>query len=118
MRADPSVHNTRRYVAESGVIEGQQVQVGDAILIILAAANYDHAANPDPERFDLHRPTRQVFTFGVGPHACPGMALAAGMVEAGVRQWINAGGDFAPLLDGLGYQESVNVRIPVFGRSI
>lgn len=117
MRTDPSVHNTRRYVAESGVIAGQAMQTGDAILVILAAANYDPAANPDPERFDPHRTSRQVFTFGVGPHACPGMALAAAIVQAGVMQWIRSGADCAQLLDGLTYRESVNVRVPLFARS-
>jgi cytochrome P450 len=55
LRYDPPVQNTRRFVARDGVVAGQRMREGDAVLVVLAAANRDPAAQPSPERFDLFR---------------------------------------------------------------
>ena len=47
VRHDAPVQNTRRFVAESGTIAGQAMREGDAVLVVLAAANRDPAANAD-----------------------------------------------------------------------
>jgi cytochrome P450 len=94
------------------------MKAGDAILIILAAANRDPAANPDPERFDVFRNERRIFTFGVGAHACPGEALATTIAKAGVERLIasniNCGIDFERLAEKMIYRASANARIPIF----
>ncbi len=117
LRADPPIQNTRRFVAEDGLVAGQPMQAGDAILVLLAAANHDPAANPQPERFMLHRPQRQCFTFGLATHACPGTALAAAIAQAGVAQLLAAGLDLGQLRGDLSYCPSVNARIPLFERN-
>ena len=71
-RFDSPVQNTRRFVETAGIVAGEVMQAGDAVLVLLAAANRDPAANPDPDRFNLQRPDRRLFTFGLGAHACPG----------------------------------------------
>ena len=114
LRADPPIQNTRRYVAADGIVAGQAMKVGDAILVLLAAANHDPAANPSPERFELFRKQRQSFTFGLAAHACPGAALAARIAQAGVSQLLTAGVDLAPLAGRLRYRPSANARIPEF----
>jgi hypothetical protein len=40
----------------------QQMQAGDVVLVDLAAANCDSAANANPEQFDLLRKARRVFS--------------------------------------------------------
>lgn len=50
LRYDPPIQNTRRYVSQDGVIAGQTMKKGDAILVVLAAANRDPSANPAPEQ--------------------------------------------------------------------
>jgi cytochrome P450 len=113
LRCDPPAQNTRRFVAEAAVIAGQALRAGDAILIVIAAANRDPALNPDPDRFDPARPDRRLLTFGHGRHACPGDAIAAAIALAGLDA----------LLDRLphwperpaGYRASPNVRMPRFG---
>ena len=76
VRHDAPVQNTRRFVVEAGAIAGQAMREGDAVLVVLAAANRDPAANADAARFDPLRKERQAFTFSLGPHACPGETLA------------------------------------------
>ncbi|HEV7506762.1 MAG TPA: cytochrome P450 [Thermoanaerobaculia bacterium] len=114
-RYDPSVQNTRRFLAGSGVVAGQEMQEGDVLLVVLAAANRDPAANPQPNRFDPARQDRRLFTFGAGPHACPGEALATTIAAAGVERLLRSGVDPKRLAERVTYRQSGNIRIPLFG---
>jgi cytochrome P450 len=113
LRFDPPVHNTRRFLAGPGVVGGQAMEEGDAVLVVLAAANRDAHANPDPMRFDVFRSERRVFTFGAGPHGCPGGTLAAIIATAGVGEVLRSGLDPVRLARTVTYRPSANVRIPL-----
>jgi len=114
LRHDSPVQNTRRFLAEDGFVAGEKMKAGDAILVILAAANRDPSANPDPERFDVFRKERRIFTFGVGAHACPGETLATTIAKAGVERLIASGVALGRLAETMKYRASANVRIPIF----
>jgi cytochrome P450 len=114
-RHDSPVQNTRRFLAEGGVIAGQRMTAGDAILVVLAAANRDPLANGDPARFDPFRADRKTFTFGLGRHGCPGEAFALAIASAGVRQLLAVGVKPAALLTRMRYRPAANTRIPLFG---
>ena len=90
------------------------MNAGDTILVVLAAANRDPSANRDPERFDPARRDRRMFTFGAGPHACPGAALAATIARVGVEELLLSGIDLARLAETVTYRASANLRIPLF----
>jgi cytochrome P450 len=112
LRCDPPAQNTRRFVAADTEITGQTLRTGDAILVVLAAANRDPALNPDPDRFEPNRPDRQRLSFGHGRHACPGEDIAAAIAVAGLDALLDR------LLDWpdrpAGYRPSPNIRGPVF----
>jgi cytochrome P450 len=112
LRYDPPVQNTRRFVAREGVVAGQEMKEGDAILVVLAAANRDPAANANPDRFDLFRSNRMVFTFGSGVHACPGETLAMTIAQAGIERLLAEGIDLQTFLRTRTYRPASNVRIP------
>lgn len=114
LRYDPPIQNTRRYVAFNGTVAGVEMKEGDGVLVVLAAANRDPAVNPNPEWFDLFRPARRLFTFGVGEHACPGEMLAAIIARAGVERLICAGVKVPHLAESFSYRSSANTRIPLF----
>jgi cytochrome P450 len=114
LRYDSPVQNTRRFLAEDGFVAGAKMKAGDAILVILAAANRDPSANPNPERFDVLRKERRIFTFGVGAHACPGEALATTIANAGVERLIASGVAVEQLAETMTYRASANARIPIF----
>ncbi len=111
LRYDPSVQNTRRFVVGDGAIAGQKMHEGDGILVILAAAGRDPSVNPHPEHFDIFRADRRVFSFGTGPHACPGAPLATTIARAGIAQLLAAGADPERLAKSVTYRPSQNVRI-------
>jgi cytochrome P450 len=104
-RHDPPVQNTRRFLAEDADVAGQAMRSGETVLVVLAAANRDPAANPQPERFDPRRRERTIFTFGLGAHACPGEAMATAIAQAGVARRLAA---------RVTYRPSANTRIPLF----
>ncbi len=114
LRYDPPVQNTRRFLARNGTVGGQEMNQGDGILVVPAAANRDPSANPHPDRFDIFRPDRHIFTFGVGVHACPGEVLAVTIAQAGVARLIASGIDLDQFAGAVVYRDSGNVRIPLF----
>ncbi len=117
LRYDPSIQSTRRFLAGPATIAGQELQEGDAVLVVVAAANRDPAANPHPERFDVQRKDRRLFTFGAGPHACPGQGLAATIATAGVERLLRSGVDPERLAETVSYHRSANIRVPLFGKT-
>ena len=112
-RCDPSIQNTRRWVAEAGIVAGQRMEAGDGILVVLAAANRDPSANLDPDRFDPSRQGRRCFTFGDGRHACPGERLANIAAVAGSGQVVASDLDLASVGGPVSYRGSANARIPL-----
>ncbi|HWA48316.1 MAG TPA: cytochrome P450 [Dongiaceae bacterium] len=115
LRHDPPVHNTRRFVAEDGIVAGQEMKAGDTILVVLAAANRDPALHARPHLFDPDRADQSCFTFGHGRHACPGAAIAMELAAIGVQALMARGAAFDDLLRAVRYAASVNARIPIFG---
>ena len=113
-RWDAPVQNTRRFVAADGDVAGQPMKSGDTVLLVLAAANRDPAANAEPARFDIARRERRVFTFGFGAHACPGEALAVTIASAGVARLLADGVAPERLTRAYTYRPSANMRMPLF----
>ena len=114
LRHDPPIQNTRRFIGADGLVAGRRMRAGETVLVVLAAANHDPAANPAPERFDVARERRRTFTFGAGVHSCPGEPLATTIARAGVEQLIARGIALEPLARTVTYRPSVNARIPLF----
>jgi cytochrome P450 len=117
LRYDPPTHNTRRFVVEAGMVAGQAMKPGDAILVVVAAANYDPAVNPEPTKLDPDRQNRKIFTFGSAGHACPGAAMAATIAKAGVEELLSSGLPLADIVNSFTYRPSANTRVPLFSRS-
>ena len=113
LRYDAPVQNTRRFAAESTSHGGAQIDPGAAVLVLLAAANRDPAANPDPHEFRTDREKPEVYTFGLGAHGCPGERIAVGITAAVLGELFDAGFDPATLPGDVGYRPLANARIPV-----
>ncbi len=66
----------RRRALEDVTLGGKTIRKGDALFLMLAAANRDPARFPDPERLDITRPHGRNVALGHGFHFCLGGALA------------------------------------------
>ncbi|MFM9379965.1 cytochrome P450 [Pseudomonas sp. UV AK001] len=111
-RFDPSVQNTRRFVANICEIDGVRLEAGDVILMLLASANRDPALNENPDQFLPDRPNRRSFTFGSGRHQCPGQRLAMTIASATVGEILARDIDVSRFI--WHYRPSLNGRIPLF----
>ena len=77
LRFNSPVHSTAfRFATESLDIGGTRIEAGDSVMVSLAAASRDPLRFPEPDRFDLRRPTRGHLGFGHGLHHCLGAPLA------------------------------------------
>lgn len=98
---DPPIHNTRRYVHERVRIGHCELAAGDTVLLVLAAANRDPAAE---------RPA----SFGSGAHLCPARSLAPQIAAHAVAAVGQRRSAIGPRLAVSGYRRSPNARIPLF----
>ena len=71
----PSTVAPRRLIADIEVGRAR-LRAGDQALVMVAAANRDPAAFPEPDRFDIERRPGRHLAFGHGSHRCIGAALA------------------------------------------
>ena len=76
LRYEPSSTQIARYVDHDVELHGQIVPEGSAFLCLAGSANRDERVFPDGDRFDIHRNTGSLLTFGQGAHFCLGAALA------------------------------------------
>jgi cytochrome P450 len=65
-----------RFAREDLVLGGKEIKRGEALNVMLAAADRDPAIVADPERFDITRTPVRHLGFGTGIHACLGAPLA------------------------------------------
>jgi pimeloyl-[acyl-carrier protein] synthase len=76
LRYDSPVQLTSRTVRQPGTIAGVELKPGDAVAVLLGAANHDPAEFSDPETFDITRSPNRHVAFAAGIHFCLGAALA------------------------------------------
>jgi cytochrome P450 len=113
-RYEAPVQNTRRFVVESTRISVTDIESGAVILLVLAAANRDPRANPQPTRFLLERPNRCTFTFGRGAHGCPGEEIARSIAASALSVIDRRLDDCALARLAWTWKRSPNGRLPVF----
>lgn len=113
-RFDSPVQNTRRFVADRCVIGNRVLEAGDTLLVVLASANRDPAANPMPDSFVLERPQRRSFSFGFGAHQCPGQRLALIIASQTILALLRRQPALLAGAGSFGYWPSLNGRIPRF----
>ncbi|ALM54149.1 cytochrome P450 [Halomonas huangheensis] len=115
-RFDAPIQLTRRFIAEECELLGNRLRSGDTVILLLASANRDSEANEDGERFILGRTERRCFSFGIGPHQCPGESVAT-IIATTTAQLLLQFGRIQPEQLQWHYQASPNARIPLFRQS-
>lgn len=66
-----------RTVVKPVHLHGQVFEPGQAVIFLFPSANRDEREFEDPDRFDIHRRSRRILTFGHGSHSCLGTHIAA-----------------------------------------
>jgi cytochrome P450 len=82
-----------RYVRQDVELDGVRLKKGDRVMVMIAAANIDPAANEHPDQLDLERKPNRHMSFGTGIHFCLGHQLAriegACALQALFKWWPN-----------------------------
>jgi cytochrome P450 len=79
----PLQRTTRSALDEVELPEGDVVEAGQDVAVLIGAANRDYSQFAEPDRLDLDRSNaHRHLSFGTGAHLCMGAALAR--LEAGV----------------------------------
>ena len=76
LRYEGPVQATARTADADVEIDGHMIEKGKMLFVLLAAANRDPAAFPNPETFDITREDNNHIAFGNGLHFCLGAPLA------------------------------------------
>ncbi|MBJ7463214.1 MAG: cytochrome P450 [Mycolicibacterium sp.] len=76
LRFDPPVQLVMRIAGADMRIGEQDIQAGDTMLLLLAAAQRDPAMYDVPDEFRPGRDATRHLSFGLGPHFCLGAPLA------------------------------------------
>ena len=66
-----------RTVTKPVELHGKTFEPGQAVIFLFPSANRDALEFDDPDRFDIHRESRRILTFGHGNHSCLGTHIAA-----------------------------------------
>jgi cytochrome P450 len=75
LRYDPPAQLVGRIAADDMTIGDVTVPKGDTMMLLLAAANRDPAANENPDEYDPDRKSLRHLAFGYGTHFCLGAPL-------------------------------------------
>jgi cytochrome P450 len=75
-RLFPSIQLVSRKAIGECEINESKIEIGQIVLVLIAAANRDSAAFPHPDEFILSRPASPfTLSFGAGAHACIGASI-------------------------------------------
>jgi cytochrome P450 len=102
-----------RYAIEDFELRGKKIETGQPLFLSFLGAHRDPAVFDDPDRFDIHRDTRDLTIFGRGPHYCIGANLA--QLEMGIM--LNAALDVLPEDSKLLEDRIEWVRLGMFSRA-
>jgi 4-methoxybenzoate monooxygenase (O-demethylating) len=76
VRLETPVQTFFRTTTREVELSGATIPEGEKVLMLLGAANRDPRKWPDPDRYDIDRPTAGHVGFGAGVHVCVGQLLA------------------------------------------
>jgi len=95
LRLHAPVMMVMRFANADTELAGRRIARGTPVYVMIAAANYDAAAFPDPDRFDIDRPNlKDQLAFGFGIHTCIGNAITRSVVPMLIRAMVARFPDF------------------------
>ncbi|MEU6274016.1 cytochrome P450 [Streptomyces populi] len=119
LRHDPPIQFTSRVALQDRELAGHTFERGDGIVLVIAAANRDPAAFPDPDTFDMTRYRDRArnaprhLTFSNGPHHCLGAQLARMEMNIVLRELLTRAPDMRLLTDEPPYRDLYLFRGPL-----
>jgi cytochrome P450 len=111
LRWEPPLTSVNRIATREFELGGVTIPAGAIVECNMGTANRDPAVWPDPDRFDIARPSGQHLAFAAGPHVCLGLHLARAETRLAVLTLLRRLPDLqldadapAPEIRGLGFR--------------
>lgn len=113
LRFDPPVQHTRRLAGADILINDTLIKKGDAILVVLAAANRDARTFSRPGIFDPERMNNNAhLTFGAGGHRCPANRFSIDLAVQCLLYFFGRYKTIQLLRQDISYEPLMHVRLP------
>lgn len=112
LRYDSAIQLTARLAERDRTVLGRPLAKGEAVVVLLGAANRDPARFPEPDRFDVRRAENQPLSFAFGAHYCLGAALARAELRVGIPLVLERLGELELVEPELTYQPTLDFRGP------
>lgn len=93
-------------------IAGTTIRKGQAVSVLLGAANRDPARFPDPDRFDITRKDNDHLAFSLGPHYCLGASLARAEAQIAIAALVARTSNLRLADNEIRYQVAGRFRSP------
>jgi cytochrome P450 len=102
-----------RLVRNDMSFHGVELKAGEMMAIPTMIAASDEDFNKDPREVRVERISRNILTFGAGPHLCPGRHLARAEITVTLQEWLQRIPDFSMRPDPEpAYRSGVVTTIP------
>ncbi|MFA7585769.1 MAG: cytochrome P450 [Novosphingobium sp.] len=102
-----------RLVRHDMNFHGVQLKAGEMMAIPTMIAASDESFNEDPRQVRVERISRNILTFGAGPHLCPGRHLARAEISVTLQEWLKRIPEFTMRPgEGPDYRAGVVTTIP------
>jgi cytochrome P450 len=102
-------------------IREHHLEPGQIVIFLFPSANRDEREFDDPDRFDIHRESKRILTFGHGNHSCLGIHISALEGETALRTLLERYPEYVVREDAIGRLKSEFVagivRLPVLANN-
>lgn len=113
LRFDSPIHNTRRVAITDNVLNDIVIKKGDAIFVVLAAANRDPQKFNNPMDFDIERTNNnEHLTFGIGSHMCLAKHFSVSLATEALWHLLSQYKTIKLLEKNIQYETMINARLP------
>lgn len=110
LRFDPPSHYQGRVTTHPISRHGEEIPEGEIVLLINGAANRDHRAFDEPDRFIADRPIERHLAFGHSIHFCLGAPLARLETRIALEELVRRFPLYEVDMEGLERFHSTNIR--------
>ncbi|MEP6928344.1 MAG: cytochrome P450 [Ginsengibacter sp.] len=113
LRFDPPIHNTKRVAVNGIALNDAKIKEGEAILIVLAAANRDSRKFSNPNTYNIERANNsEHLTFGIGSHNCIAKYFSVSLATEALSYLLERYKTIKLLEKNIQYEPMVNARLP------
>ncbi|MFH8591465.1 cytochrome P450 [Streptomyces rimosus] len=113
LRYEAPVQFVIRLAAQDLTLAGRHITTGQLVVLLLAAANRDPRAFPDPDHLDLTRTPNHHLALGSGIHSCLGTALTRTQGEITLRRLATRTPHLRPACDTIHWKTTAGLRGPL-----